>query len=891
VALNRMGAGFVLKAYDQSTPVLRRIGSGFRGLRKTVKTATMGMSNSMANTAMGFAAFHAGLGMVKLSKVAADSASKFQQSLAAVGKVARATEKELVLLHDAAIEAALGTKFSPDEAIEGLQTLSAMGLKAKESIQALNPVLELATGSLGQLGVAGAADAVIGTVKAMGFEIDQAARVTNQLLKITQMTNFQSRDFAASMGRVASTAKLYNQSLEDSLITMGLMRNMNIDASVASTSLRESWRRLATDQRAQQAVEKQGIKIFRDKDGKIRDMLGVMTQLADKTKDLRDKEKMRLITVAFGVRGMAAFNAVANATYTVMKNGEKINLSGSNAINAMRYELSVAGETLTDVQKESLKAALGVKALSDVLKTSVGVSREFRDALLETYEGQKQLVSGAWKTLLVVIGEDFAKAMKPAAHALYELVSAVTLFIKSMSPQAKATVFKFVVVLGGLLMLGGGLLLLSGAMNMLGGSLLGFVFSIGKLLVIGAPLLMILSGLGIGFTSLFKAMNLFKGEGMDVARVMEVVRLGASGMMSILTGEKFSKDLKDNLSKAENQGLVKFLQKFSRWMVRIKTFWRGLTVGFEQGIAILSKSSAFNKFKEKLEGIIAVFTGPDAENSDKILKEWAQRGAEAGRKLARLGETAADVVGKIVELGGAFSKFMANVTAEDMQKGIDTMVEGFRTFATVLSTVKTFFGQIYHVVKLLLVGIYELFDMIVRVSTMGIETVWSKLFGSEKEQRAVASYWDKEFAQNPLFGNTKSTASDLANLYNAAAEQQAESEARDAEFARANAGYKALNGLRTRKEAVQEGIKVPTAAVNGPGAESLQGNNLFGGAQNEMQQQFLKELAGINHKLTKMADNPQPVYIDGEKLGEINGRQPSVTGEDSLDEAPVSGGF
>ncbi len=886
--MNTMGAGFVLRAYDKATPVIRRVARGFRWLRGQAGRMAGGMNSAMGATATGFMALRAGLGMLKLSKTAADAASKFQQSLAAVGQISRATASELKDLHGAAIEAALGTKFSPDQTIDGLQTLAAMGLKAAQSIEVLNPVLNLATGSLGQLGVAGAANAVVGTLKALKKPMSEATHVTNQLLKITQMTNFQAKDFAVSMGRVGSTAKLYGQSLEDSLITMGLMRNMNIEATVASTSLREAWRRLASDQRAQQAVEKHGVKVFREKDGSIKDMLGLMSELVVKTQDLDDKERMRLTTIAFGVRGMAAYNSVANASYTVMKNGEKINLEGITAINAMRYELSMAGETLSDVQKESLRAALGVKDLSKVLSSSVGVAKDFRDALLETYEGQKQLVGGAWQTLMVVIGEDFAKAMQPAAKALYEVIGAIARFIKTMSPQAKAIVFKFVVALGGLIALGGGLLLLSGAMSMLGGSLIGFVFSIGKLLVIGAPLLMLLSGLGVGFGSLFKAMGKVGDEGMDLETILTRVRLAVSGAFSILTGEEFSKDLQKNLEAAENKGVVSFLKKFQRWVDRFKMFWAGMKKGFEAGVAALSSSSAFKQFKDKLEGIISIFTGPDAENSPELLQEWADKGAQAGLKLARLGETAADMMGKLIEFGTAFANWMGDISADDVKATIDGFVDGFRTISTVIAGIGTTFSNIYNSIKLVISAIVEGLGFVGTGLASGADTLYARIFGSDEDLAKTKKYYDDLLDTDKSFSWTKSAMGQLVENNDDWQARMNEGARRDVE---SSTYQKGLN-LGRRKIAIEQWVNAsPEAWAKATKGTADEGNLSFGEAPAAMQKKFLDELASLNKQIASFAKKPTVIKMDGQKVAEILGDQPSATGEDSLDDVAAVPGF
>jgi len=888
-----MGAGFVLKAYDRASHVLRRVGSGFGRLRKTVHRASMGMNQSMANLGMGYAALHAGMGLVKLSKATADAAANFEYELTAVGQISRATSEELEQLHDTAIKAALGTKFSPDETIDGLKTLSAMGLKAAESVVVLEDVLNLATGSMGQLGVAGAADAVIGTVKAMGFEMGEATRVTNQLLKITQMTNYQARDFSVSMGRTASTARLYNQDIEDGLILMGLLRNMNIDASIASTSLRESWSRMAANQRSQQMIAEQGIDIFNKTDGSVRPLIDVMNDLALKFTKTGDAEKFLVGTLGFGKRGMAAFNAVAAAAYTVMVDGEKKTLKGADAINAMRYELSEAGDVLNEQQEASLRAALGVDKLSSVLTTSVKVAEKFRDALLETYEGQKQLVGGAWQTLQVVLGEDFAKAMQPVAKVLYEIISSVTLFLKSMSPEAKQMILKFAVALGVLAAAGGGLLILSGITNMLGGSLLGFVFSIGKLLLIGTPLLILLSGLGVGFTSLVKAMNIFKGEGMSVREIMEKVRLAASGMMSILSGEEFSEDLQKNLDKAENKGVVKFLKTFERWMERVKVFWKGLVAGFNQGVEMLSKSSAFAAFRKKLEGLIAIFTGPDAENSPKLLEEWANRGAEAGRYLARLGETAADMMGKLIEFGGSAAEFFRDISAQDIKDGITWMVDTFNTLGDVIQGIKTGLGSIYYFVKMVISAVLEAIGFLGGGLGWAVDSVWAKLFGSDKDEKDVQAYYARVLDPSNAFSWTTGAAGDLADVQMQMADRMAQKEDRQAEYARREREAQKLNQLTQRKRQIEEWTGASPeewAKIRAAGGGG--GDLAFGNASAEMQKKFLDELASVNKQLAKMSGTPISVSLDGEKVAEIIGRQPSMTGEDSLDdEAAVVASF
>src|SRR5690606_5283550 len=197
---------------------------------------------------------------------------------------------------------------------------------AEQATRTLIPVLDLAAGSLGQLGVAQAAEAVVGTLNAYGMAADQAASVTDRLLRITQLTNFQTRDFEAGLAKAAAAGSVFNQSLDDVLITMGLLRNRNIDASSSATAFREATRPVGADQRAQQAITGAGVQVFDQASGQMRSMIDIMSEFADATRDMSEQERNRRVVQAFGARGLLAFNAIMNASFTTMRDGREVTL-------------------------------------------------------------------------------------------------------------------------------------------------------------------------------------------------------------------------------------------------------------------------------------------------------------------------------------------------------------------------------------------------------------------------------------------------------------------------------------------------------------------------------------------------------------------------------------
>ena len=342
MALNNLGLGFIFTARDLASAKMARLEHRFSSLDERVSGGTDRMTSAFRQLGIGLAVFTAGAAMVAGAFSLANAAGKFEQGLAAVGAVTRATSRDLAMLRNAAIEAGIQTQFSPDEAVSGLLSLATAGQTAEQATRTLIPVLDLAAGSLGQLGVASAAEAVVGTLNAYGLAADQAASVTDRLLRITQLTNFQTRDFEAGLAKAAASGAVFNQSLDDVLIGMGLLRNRNIDASSSATALREATRRVGSDQRAQQAVTSAGIQVFDQSTGRMRSMIDIMSEFADRTRSMSEEERNRRVVTAFGARGLLAFNAVMNASFTTMRDGSEVTLRGAEAIAALRHEMGTA---------------------------------------------------------------------------------------------------------------------------------------------------------------------------------------------------------------------------------------------------------------------------------------------------------------------------------------------------------------------------------------------------------------------------------------------------------------------------------------------------------------------------------------------------------------------
>jgi len=602
MGLNNMGLGFVFTARDLASGKMQRLERRFTSLDERVSGGASRMNTAFRQLGIGLAVFTAGAAAVAGALSLANAAGRFEQGLAAIGAVTRATTRQLQMLREAAINAGIETQFSPTEAIEGLQSLATAGQTAEQATRTLVPVLDLAAGSLGQLGVASAAEAVVGTLNAYGLTADRAAGVTDRLLRITQLTNFQTRDFEAGLAKAAAAGSVFNQSLDDVLITMGLLRNRNIDASSSATAFREATRRVGADQRAQQAIIGAGVQVFDQTSGQMRSMVDIMSEFADRTRDMSDEERNRRVVQAFGARGLLAFNAIMNASFTTMRDGREVTLQGAEAIAALRQEMEGAE----------------------------GTAAGFREQLLDTFEGQKTLLRGTLQTFAVVLGEPFAQVFKPIVRLLVNVLNAILRAFQAIPAPIKRIFAGLVLAAGSFLMLVGGVIAAKAAIALLAIGFKALGITIGGIMATLLPAILIVAVLGAVVAGFVVAFRRNVGGIADFARRMwERVTLFFRGLRQLFEQGGFSGAVREELNRAENQGLKRFLISVFQIAHRIGQIWEGFKDGFTSTIEAARPVfedlvEAFSELHQEIGAIFSGFAGGAASLPSSEFRSFGQ---------------------------------------------------------------------------------------------------------------------------------------------------------------------------------------------------------------------------------------------------------------------------
>lgn len=177
-------------------------------------------------------------GMTIAIKQTISTFARFEQSMANVSSVVKATPEDFKILEQAAMDAGETTRFSASQAADALYALGSAGLDAKESTEALNAVLQLAGAT--QSDLAFTSETVASILSQYNLEAAESARISNVFAAGIAASQATMQKLAVSFGYVGPVASAFNKSLEETTAVLSILYNNGFEASTAGTALRSS---------------------------------------------------------------------------------------------------------------------------------------------------------------------------------------------------------------------------------------------------------------------------------------------------------------------------------------------------------------------------------------------------------------------------------------------------------------------------------------------------------------------------------------------------------------------------------------------------------------------------------------------------------------------------
>lgn len=663
MSLNNVGGiGIDLLANrNTATPALRGFREEFQRTEgaigrgaKAVGRTTMDVDQALGQMAAGAATAGIGIGIMAAPfALASRAAGPFQDALASLKAISGATAEQMVALGDAAIQAGIDTQFDPTQAAAALSDLAAAGFNVNESLDLLNPTLNLAAGSLGQLSPSDAAGLASQAMKAFGISTEGAGLAVDQMLQSVNVFALSARDLPLALGTAARGAGTLNQSLDETLVALGLVKNIVPGVERASTAVSTSMERMA-DPKVQTALKKLGVSAT-DSAGNFRPFLDVVTDMTPGLNKMTAAKRSAFLIDTFGTEALAGFNAIMTQVNTGIKTTTGETLTGGDAIKYLRAQF----------------------------KSAEGTAKKFADTLLDTFPGQVKLLKGSISTLGVVVGEEFAFAFRPHIERVIAGLNRVIGFVQKMPPEMKSalagTVIAFTTALGGLITVGGVIKTLGPTLQFVQAAFAGVGLTAG--LVIGGVVLAL-----VGLKAAYDVNLGGIADAFDAAYAK--VKLGYDVLVQLFTQGGVSGAVREEFFKAENQGVARFATMLYTWFTRIQSFVTEFATGF--GAAITANESSFAMLGNALTRLGQAFgiISETPEEAGQSFNKFGEAGLSLGTKLGDAFGTIADYLTIAIDYWAGFKE------AVDLGEVWEIVKGAFKSVGEAIGTVTNALGGI-----------------------------------------------------------------------------------------------------------------------------------------------------------------------------------------------------
>lgn len=189
------------------------------------------------------------------------SGAQFEQSLANVGSVARATAEEMAALEERALSLGETTAYTASQAADAMYSLASGGLDTAQIIATTEGVLKLAGATMSDMGQA--AEITMSTMRQFNLEAQDSERIVNVFGAGIQNSMLNMDRLADAMKYAGPVASGLNISLEQTVGTLAALHNAGLLGRQAGTGLRSVLASLAAPTEELNAALK-GLAVERD---------------------------------------------------------------------------------------------------------------------------------------------------------------------------------------------------------------------------------------------------------------------------------------------------------------------------------------------------------------------------------------------------------------------------------------------------------------------------------------------------------------------------------------------------------------------------------------------------------------------------------------------------
>lgn len=202
------------------------------------------------------------------------------------------------------------TKFTATQAAEALNYLALAGYKTNDAIELLPTVLDLAIA--GGMDLGSASDMVTDAMSALGLEMDEAVRFTDELARTAQNSNTSVSQLGNAILTIGATARGMENGTAELSTALGVLANSSYKGEEGGTKLRNILLALqGPTEDAAALMDELGIKIYDA--GKMRGINDIFEDLRKSMDGFSDEEINNVMNTLFNVRDVGAAKYMLSA--------------------------------------------------------------------------------------------------------------------------------------------------------------------------------------------------------------------------------------------------------------------------------------------------------------------------------------------------------------------------------------------------------------------------------------------------------------------------------------------------------------------------------------------------------------------------------------------------
>jgi TP901 family phage tail tape measure protein len=313
--------------------------------------------------------------MVAIGKKSIKLLADYNDRMSQVQAITGASALEMEALRKTSKKLGASTRFSASQAADGMVLLSQAGYSVSEQTKSVAATLNLA--SAANLSLARSTNITLGTMGSFQLSAEKAGHVTDVLAQAANSANTNVAQMGLALEYAGAPAKTFGASLEQTVGLLEVLAKGKITSDKAGTALRSVFLRLPARQRQ---LAQLGVEVTKS-NGDLRDINGIIQDLAKSLNKMSDAQKLNTVQEIFGTEAatavltltqfsgelkginkelMGASKGMGAAARTSAKMEDNIGGLGRSMRSAFEGILLEIGETIEPVVIKVGKAILGL---------------------------------------------------------------------------------------------------------------------------------------------------------------------------------------------------------------------------------------------------------------------------------------------------------------------------------------------------------------------------------------------------------------------------------------------------------------------------------------------------------------------------------------------------